>query len=137
MARSDANVEIKGLKELKRNLKNEDKIIKQGIKARIKTVGEIVAVKARSNAEALRLRKSGKMIASIKARSTLVKASVVVSAKKKSKKYPAGYNYAKRNEFDPKRKKAFLYPAFAAKKDEAVAEMAKILDEVGAEFSKK
>jgi len=136
MARATENVEIEGLKELKRNLKAEDKIVKQGIKERLKPVGEIVAVEARSRAESLGLRKSGKMIVSIKSRATTSQASVVVSAKKKSQKYPKGYNYAKRNEFDPRRRKAFLYPALAAKKEAAVAEMRKILDEVGREFVK-
>lgn len=131
-------------------------------RARLKPVGEMVAAEIRRRTpvyggrkygkgkKALRFSETfnGKQRSAVHAPGLLKKStkvriapskmqvSVVNDAKARSAKYPGGYRYGKRLEFDPKfaGRYAWFYPGWAAKRSQAVAMFDNVLDDIAREF---
>ncbi len=124
-------------KEVRRSLRAADKVLKREIRAKLKNeVGQLVAVEAQSLARSHGLEKSGRLIRMTRPSATQTSVRVRSSAKKKSKKYPSGYNYPKRFEFEAGGRKAFLRPALNNKKEEVLARFKEVLETVAQEFAK-
>lgn len=129
-------VDIPGLKALSKSVRESPKEINKGIRQRLKVAGRIVVSEIARRTP----RATGKLQKATSARVSkgASSVSIVNTAMERSKKYPKGYRYGKRLEFDKKSYKGrytFFYPGFEAKKDEAIAEIAKVLDDVGRKFA--
>lgn len=65
-----------------------------------------------------------------------LRVEVINVAKRYSRKYPGGYRYGKRLEFDPaySGRYAFFYPGYEAKKAEAVDRFRDVLDRIAKRY---
>jgi hypothetical protein len=114
-------------------IRGAGKEARSSIRKRLKPAGEIIAVEIRKRTprgathkleESTRVRPGDMSV-------RVVNTAVAKGTKRKASKYK-GYRYGKRLEFDPLfgGRYAFFYPGFAAKKEEAVRELRRILDDV-------
>ncbi|MBT9156866.1 MAG: hypothetical protein DDT37_01857 [Firmicutes bacterium] len=121
-----------GFKEMMKKIRKMEPVMRKEMRTRLKTAGRIVSDEAKVRAKQQGLYDTGKLVRSIRVGLRARSAVVVVGAKREGRKggkYEKGYNYPKRYEYGQGRKRAFLRPALAAKREEAVRELAKILDE--------
>lgn len=136
---SDAPIEVEfdktQLASLKATLQMISPNTAKAIRKRIKPAGQIVVAEIQRRAPF----KTGltRNRTSARVRETEVRISNTAKSKPTAK-YPRGYRYPKRLEFDAatyKGRYRFFYPGFEAKKAEAVRELDKILEDVGRGFS--
>lgn len=127
VSNSGLAVEVEGLRELRRDLGRIDKTLSKGVAAGIKDAASIVAQEAQSLAPVGR---TGRLKASIRPRVSGARGFVVANAKKKSPKYPSGYNYPRRIEFDKGGRQAFLRPALDNNREEVVKRLEQLLDDI-------
>ena len=123
---------------LSKAIREGGKEVRSSVRKRLKPAGEIIAVEIRGRTpvgRTLVLKKStrvrpGQM--SVK----IVNTAVARGTSSKAAKYK-GYRYGKRLEFDPLYggRYAFFYPGYEAKKEEAVRELVRILDDVAHELA--
>lgn len=126
----------KDLAALLGTLRQLDKAARRGVRARLREVGRMVATEAKAQAEARGLRKSGELIRRIRPRVGTRSVQVIAAAMRRSPAYPAGYNYPRRHEYGQGGRRAFLRPALAEKREEAVAEFGRLLDDLRREWAK-
>lgn len=131
---AEITLNIEGLKETKVALRRSARLVKKEINTRLRAVGDILAVEAQSLARSKGLEKSGNLVRSIKPRARSMGVAVVASAKRKGPKYPQGYNYPKRLEYESSGARSFMRPALANKQEEALTRLAGVLDEIRREF---
>jgi hypothetical protein len=125
---------IEGLKETRSAIRRSSRLVKKEINTRLRAVGDILAVEAQGLARSRGLEKSGKLVRLIKPRARSMSVAVVANAKRVSPKYPKGYNYPKRLEYENGGARQFMRPALASKKQEVVSKLAEVLDEISREF---
>jgi len=126
-------IKIDGLKEFQKTVKTLDKGHRKQIRDAFKSVGQIIATQAQSNARSVFVSRSGDLARKIKPK--LLARGVIIEA---SARHPRGlsgtYNYPGRLEFDPKinRPRAatgrFFYHAVDQKRQQAIAQLVKVLD---------
>ncbi|MBT9134597.1 MAG: hypothetical protein DDT38_01336 [Firmicutes bacterium] len=121
---------LDGFKELMRAIRKMEPTLRKEMRVRLKTAGQIVSDEAKARARGQGLYATGKLVRSVRVGLRARSVDIVVGARRKSRKFPKGYNYPKRYEYGEGGKRAFLRPALAAKREEAVQEFAKILDEL-------
>ena len=118
-----AFIVMEGVSELQRALRTHDKGVRKQVRERFKAVGQIIADQAKVNARAQFKPGTGDLEKKISPRSLTRGVSIVARARH------GGYNYPARQEFDTKiGPRPFLFPALEQKKDEAFAELSKVLD---------
>jgi hypothetical protein len=127
-------VAVEGLRELRRDLKRMDPELLKGVRTALREAAQIVADEAKRRAP--RSGRSGTHMAdTIRPRLRGDSAEVRVGARRKSQRYPSGYRYPSRIEFegglgrDPG-PHAFLRPALLAKSDEVQHRMEQLLDDI-------
>jgi hypothetical protein len=120
-------VAVEGLAEFRRDLRRMDPALAKGLRESIKDAARIVAEEAESRAPVGR---TGLLKSKIRPRVKGDTGLVVALAKRKSPKYPSGYPYAKRIEYQDGGVRGFLRPALVAKQDEVIERMDKILDDL-------
>ncbi len=120
-----AEVRITGLAELLRDLRAIDAELPKEVRRTLKAGAEIVAVEARGRSAV----RSGMQRRSIRAFARGRVAGVRATAKRRSARYPSGYNYPARNEFQSGRR-AFLRPALEAKAGEVERRVGRMLDDL-------
>ena len=126
-------IKIDGLKDFQRVVKRMDKDHRKQIREAFKSVGQIVATQAQTNARSVFTSRSGDLARKIKPK--LLARGVVIEA---SARHPGGpdgtYNYPGRLEFDPKinrpraAKGRFFFHAVDQKQSAARAQLVKVLD---------
>lgn len=121
-----ASVRIDGLKQLRAALRRMAPELNKGVRTALKESAEIVAVATRERAPV----RSGKLKGSVRSFASGNRAGVRVNAMKVSRHYPQGYPYPKRIEFEGGGVRAFVRPAFDEKKEEVVARMGLVLDDI-------
>lgn len=105
-------IEVEGLKQLSKALREADTEARQNLRAALKDAAGVVATEAQRVARAKGLVDSGKLVRSIRAGSESAGAVVRVSANRKGYPYPAVYEYGRRGA------RAFLNPAAESKERE-------------------
>lgn len=145
-------------KALKTALRNSGPAMRRSVRARLKKAGEIVRDEIKSRTpvrgggrkatrrvsgrsggrEYKQTRTPGLLKRSTRIRMGTLSVAVYNNAKAASRKWPAGYRYGKRIEFDPDYdgRYAFFYPGWEAKKSQASEEFKKVLDDVAKEFGR-
>ena len=129
-------IAVEGYRDLMRALKEMDKTTRKQVRAKLRDVGKIVADEAKSIAASKMTPRSGDLIRQIRPSVTQRSAKVVAGALKRSAKYPGGYNYPKRHEYEKGGARAFMGPALEAKQEEVVRRFEEIFDELESEWSK-
>ncbi len=119
-----------GFKEMMKAIRKMEPVMRKETRTKLKTAGQIVSDEAKVQARQQGLYATGKLVRSIRIGLRARSVNIVVGAVRKSRKFPKGYSYPKRYEYERGGKRAFLRPALAAKREEAVQEFAKILDEM-------
>ena len=127
-------VAVTGLRDLMRALRHMDKAARTEIRDKLRSVGQIVADEAKSIAKEKMAMRTGALLRSIRVRVLQRGVFVVAAAKRRSKSWPAGYNYPKRLEYAQNKRFAFLRPALEAKQEEAIEKMNEVLDEIEREW---
>jgi hypothetical protein len=92
-------LEVTNLKETRRALRNAGKDVRRDIRQQLKSVGEIVSTEAQAIASAEGLYRTGKLVRSIKPSASSMTVKIRATAKRKSRKYPTGFNYPRVYEF--------------------------------------
>ena len=136
---ADAPIEVEfdksQLAALKATLQMIDPNTAKAIRKRIKPAGQIIVVEIQRRAPfrtGLLRKRTGSRVRDLEVRITNTALS------KSTARFPKGYRYGKRLEFDAKAyggRYVFFYSGFEAKKAEAVRELDKILEDVGRGFS--
>lgn len=144
MAQVDLNgyVELEGLGELRKTLRRIDagmgttgrnSIAVKAFRDHLRAATTIVSDEGKRRAP----HRTGKLAASIRPRVKGDTGLVVALALKKSKRYPQGYRYSRRIEYegsggnrDGYGKQAYLGPALEAKADEVARKMEGVLDAI-------
>jgi hypothetical protein len=111
-----------------------DKTARKEFRAKLRDVAKIVVREAQSQAESRGLHKSGELVRKIKPSITARSIAIRAAASKKSRKYPGGFNYPRRYEFEKGGARAFLRPALEAKQEEVVKKFDEIFDELAKEW---
>jgi len=128
------SVDEESARQLQFAVSNASKEVKKALAERLKAAGALVVMeigkRSPRGATGL-LKRSTKATGNPKALSV----RVVNTATASSPRYPK-YRYGKRLEFDPiySGRYKFFYPGYEAKKAAAIAELAKVLDDVRDEF---
>jgi len=132
------NFDAPGARALSDAIRNGGKEVRSSTRKRLKPAGEIIAVEIRSRAP---VGATGKLSSRIYARAGQTSVRVVSTAVARNR-----YQYGRRLEFDPRygyvrgvegsSRYAFFYPGFTAKKEEALKELRRILDDVAREIMK-
>lgn len=120
-------VSIEGLRELRRDLRKIDKTLWKGVAEGIKDAAQIVAREAEKRAPVGR---TGLLKSKIRPRIKGDTGLVVALARRKSKKYPKGYPYAKRIEYQDGGVRGFLRPALIAKQADVERRLSYVLDDI-------
>ena len=131
----DGQVGAEGLRDLHRALKRMDRQLGKDLQTKIKGVAQIVADEAKRIAP--RSRRPGRHMADLIRVGIRGSTGVVRAiATRKSARWPKGYRYPYEIEFGGRLgttdvgPRAFLAPALAAKTDEVVRGMERILDDL-------
>lgn len=145
-------IKIDGLKEFQKTVRRLDKDHKKQVREAFKSVGELIAVKARSNAASAFTSRSGNLVRKIKSKS--LARGVVVEASARSFHARHGkfrrnarseqYNYPGRLEFDPslgvfpmgRENGRFLYLAELQKRTKSQVRLGEVLRWIETEFRK-
>jgi hypothetical protein len=115
--------------------------VRRSVRQRLKVAGEIVAEEIRRRTPVGRHswpgHKAGTLARKTFTRPGTTSVRIVNTALNRSKAFPRGYRYGKRIEFDPtySGRFAFFYPGIEAKRDEAVAEIVRVLDDVARQWN--
>lgn len=117
-------VRIEGLREFRRDLRRIDAELPKGVTKALKASAEIVATEARIRAP---VGPSGRLKGSIRSFTRGDRAGVRVNAKRRSPRYPGGYPYPRRIEFQLR---PFLHPALVAKQRQVAERMERVIDDV-------
>jgi hypothetical protein len=120
-------VAVEGLAEFRRDLRRIDPVLVKGLREGIKDAARIVATEAEGRAPVGR---TGLLKSKIRPRVKGDIGLVVALAKRKSPKYPSGYPYAKRIEYQDGGVRGFMRPALLAKQDEVIERLDQVLDDV-------
>lgn len=128
-------VAVEGLQDLMRIIRKMDKEARKEVRAKLRDVGKIVADEAKAQAAAQGLYRTGLLIRRIRPKLTSRSIQIVDTAMKRSPKYPSGYNYPKRYEYEKGGARAFMRPALEAKQEEAVRRFEEIFDELEREWA--
>ncbi|MBT9154752.1 MAG: hypothetical protein DDT39_01431 [Firmicutes bacterium] len=123
-------VVLGGFKEMMKAVRKMEPVMRKEMRTRLKTAGQIVSDEAKAQARQQGLVATGKLVRSIRVGLRARSVSIVVGAKRKSRKFPKGYNYPKLHEYGDGGKRAFLRPALAVKREDAVKKFIEVLDEV-------
>lgn len=119
-------VSIEGLAAFRRDLKRIDPALVKGVRVALKEAAEVVAVETRRRAPA----RSGATRGSVRAFTSGNRAGVRVNARRVSQRYPGGYPYPRRLEFENGGARAFVGPALEAKRREVIDRLEGGLDDV-------
>lgn len=124
---TDSTVRVEGLQELIRDFGRLEKGIAKEVRAELKDVAGIVAEEARSIAESVGLRDSGRLIRTTRPFARGATAGVRTTATRN------GYPYGLRYEFegrggDAAGPRAYLAPALEEKSDAVVEELGEVID---------
>lgn len=120
-------IRIDGLADFRRDLKRIDPALVKGVRVALKEGAEIVAVEARHRSPVL----SGLTKGSVRSFASGNRAGVRVNARRASPRYPGGYPYPRRLEFARGGARAFVGPALEAKRDEVIARLNDVIDDIG------
>ena len=132
-----ATVFIRGLGELTKTIRKLEKGARKEVRSKLRGVGDVIAEQAKANARAQGLEGSykrrkgktpGRLVRQIRPKLHSSRISIQATARTKSDRYPAGYNYPARHEFGDGKKRAFLFPALEQKREAAFREMEKVMD---------
>ncbi len=104
------------------------------IRAALKDCAEIVAMDARQRAPRSAVPRGGHMADTIKAATSGPRAVVRVDRKRVSPKYPGGYAYPRRLEFEGGGVRAFIGPALQAKRGEVADRFGVMLDHLASTY---
>jgi len=132
------NYDAPGAKALSAAIRGAGKDVKKSANKRLKVAGRVIVAEIASRTPV----RSGKLQKATSARGSGAQMTVAIRNSAKSKptaRFPGGYRYGKRLEFDAatyKGRYRFFYPGFEAKRAEALTEMRKVLDDVAAEIMK-
>lgn len=140
-------VEIPDMKNLANAIRGAGPVVRREVRRQLKAAGEIVAVEIRgrtpTGSKSWRGHSPGSLRSKTLVRPGATSVRIVNTALSKSKRFPRGYRYGKRLEFDPafgydgsvgSSRYAFFYPGLEAKKGEAVARVAQVLEVAGRQF---
>jgi hypothetical protein len=107
-----ATLDVAQTKALKLGIRNAGPAARKEIRAQFKAVGTIAQTEIRGRTPA----QSGLLRRSTKLKIGTLSVKVYNDAKAVSRRYPGGYRYGKRLEFDPQfgSRYAFFYPGWAA-----------------------
>lgn len=130
-----AEIFVKGLKELNQVFKTMDKTQRLEFRRALRKAGNIVVKEVQSNARSEFTERSGNLVRKIKPSITQRAVSVRATARSKSQKYPKGYGYPRRLEFEKNTDGRFMTPALESKREEVVQEFAGILSELQKDWS--
>lgn len=125
-------VRLEGLRELQAALRRADRELPKLVRRTLRSAARIVADDAKVRAP----KRSHRLERSIRPFARGNVAGVRVSARKVSRKYPQGYNYPPRIEFGGRTggeaagPRAFLHPAFLAKRGEVIEKLEGVLDDL-------
>lgn len=124
---AEAFIQVEGLRELIVAARALDPAIGKGIRDAVRESVQIVAIEIQRRAP----RDTGRLVKSVKPSARGFSGSIIVNARRKSRRYPSGYPYPARIEYARSGGHPFVRPAIAAKA-EAVALMfkTKVHDEV-------
>ncbi|MBT9156743.1 MAG: hypothetical protein DDT37_01731 [Firmicutes bacterium] len=125
-----------GFSETMRAIRRMESVMRKEMRLKLKAAGQIISDEAKAQANQQGLVATGKLVRSIRVGLRARSVSVIVGARRKSRKYPKGFNYPKVYEYGTAGKRAFLRPALAAKKEEAVQKFEEILDEMAKVWQK-
>ncbi len=118
---------MEGLQEFRAALRRIDPELVKGVREGLKDGAQIVATETRRRAP----QRSGRLVGSIRAFTAGTTAGVRVNARRASRKYPSGYPYPRRIEFEGGGARAFVRPALEAKRDEVVRRLGYVIDDIG------
>lgn len=133
-AASQVSVQVLGADEVKAGLRGADKAMRRELRAEFKAIGSIVAAEAQSVAQTKITSRSGGLVRNIRPQATLMKVVVRDSRKRKSARYPRGYNYPKRFEYEKGGARAFMRPALEHKKAEVIRKMQVVVAKMALAF---
>lgn len=123
-----AGVQIEGLREFRAALRAIDPQLARGLQEGLKDAAQIVAYETRRRAPR---GPSGRTVSTTRAFASGTSAGVRTTARRVSPKYPGGYPYPRRLEFEKGGARAFMRPALEAKRAEVVRRIGYVLDDVG------
>lgn len=106
-----ASIHVEGLRELVRAFGRMNPALRLEMNRELRKLGKEVAQEAQLIAGEKGLRESGSLIGGIRTRLNVGTVSIVSTARKVSPKYPGGYDYPRRYEFERGGARAFLQPA--------------------------
>lgn len=104
-----------------------DKSLLAGVREGIKDAAQLVAREAQRRAPRGR---TSRLVASIKPRVRGDVGLVVATASKRSPRYPAGFRYPRRIEFEDGGRQAFMAPALEAKRGAVERRLEHLLDDI-------
>lgn len=116
-------VEIKGLKELQRDLRRADAGLPKALREGFKDVGKMVAKEAQSIAEGKGLVLTGRLVRSIRPSVRGMTAVIRATAQQRGFNYPARYEFGDR-------KRPFLVPAVSRKEGQVVTDLEEVVNRV-------
>jgi len=122
----EGRIYIEGLADFRRDLRRIDPELAKGVREGLKDAAQIVAYEAQRRAP----RRTGRLVASVRAFASGNRAGVRVTARKVSRAYPGGYPYPRRIEYEAGGRGAFVAPALAAKQVEVTRRLGYVLDDV-------
>lgn len=127
-------VQVEGLAQLRAALRRMDPALNAGVREALKDASQIVAYEVKRRAPR---GPSGRLHDSVRAFTSGNRAGVRVTAVKVSPAYPSGYPYPRRIEFEGSGgnragsgARAFVRPAFDAKRDDVVRRFEYVLDDI-------
>lgn len=119
-------IAVEGLRDLRRDLRRIDKSLLAGVREGIKDAAQLVAREAQRRAP----RRTSRLVASIRPRVRGDVGLVVATATKRSPRYPAGFRYPRRIEFEGGGRRAFMAPALEAKRRDVERRLEHLLDDI-------
>lgn len=125
---SAALIEVEGLQQTLRAFGRIEKGMRKELRKQLVEIAGVVAETARSIAEQKGLHESGALIARIHPGMRSSYAYVADTARRKSRKYPGGFNYPAVYEYGHGRARAFLEPAAKQDEEKAVTLVEGMLD---------
>jgi hypothetical protein len=131
---SNATVRVEGLRELLRSLDTMHDITPREVKDELVKIGKIVADRAEHYAIGERLVDSHQLIDSFKVSASAGTGTVAVrnTARRASKRYPSGYRYPARYEFENGGARSFMRPAVQRTERETERRMGALVDRLAA-----
>lgn len=121
-------IAVEGLRDLRRDLRRMDKGLLAGVREGIKDAAQLVAREAQRRGPRGR---TSRLVASIRPRVRGDVGLVVATAVKRSPRYPAGFPYPRRLEFEDGGRRAFMAPALEAKRGQVERRLEHLLDDIG------